>query len=566
MELSVIILNKDKPELIDNCLRSIFAHTRDVGFEVVVGDTGSSSELVANVYNKYSSQYPNQFRFIDAGKYNFSRNNNTVAAVARGEIFLFLNNDTLILDNSLRALVSFIKQDQSIGCLGPKLVFGYNRKVQHAGIEFFKHPVFGILGYHPHAGKHASLSDVNSKKIVPAVTGACLLVRADDFKKVNGFNEAYIAEAQDVDLCLKVSALGKKSVYNGTQTIIHLENGSRPSGEENRADRRRLLSAWGSRIKSEFLNSRFQFQHYDSIARQQFDNSKKVLFERIKARGDVLASLRLCKMLKARDKNIHITFKTEFFDLVDSSPYVDRVLAMGEVDTWTYDHHYLPTYEDGTWKGTDLKWIEQMAKSIGLPTNISDEPMTLNISEYDKMTVEANLLGLPEKYVVVSTGAGWTEREWSPEQWDNLAQELFKLGYAIVQIGGETDYQIPDAFLRLNKNLQTNYAIVDGSQGAVMLDSFPLHVAMMTNKPVVILTCKTCHFTVWYRSQVKEIRNRWAAKTPLPNCREEGCRLRYGNGLDNPCTTPILKEMNYKQVLEEIKKHFSIEGEKLVTY
>lgn len=565
MELSVVILNKDKPELIDNCLKSLFEKTRDITFEVLVGDTGSSPKIFTDIYQKYTSLFPDRFKAIDAGKYNFSRCNNFVAKWARGEFLLFLNNDTLILDNGLHALVTFIKANESVGCVGPKLVFGYNHKIQHAGIEFFKHPIFGVLGYHPYAGKHASLPDVNVKKIVPSVTGACLLARRDVFSQVGGFDEAYISEAQDVDLCLKISNTGKKIVYDGTTTIIHLENGSRPLGDESRADRKLLIKKWGKQIKSEFINSRFQFQHFDAAQKEKFAKSKKILFERIKARGDVLASLRLCKMLKAQDSNLHITFKTEFPDLVDSSPYVDRVLGLGEIDTWTYDKHYKPTYEDGTWKDSDLKWIEQMAKSIGLSTQIPDEAMSLNVSSYDKLMIQTNMLGLPENYITVGTGAGWMEREWAPKEWDSLTKELIKLGFGVVQIGGETDYQIPGALLRLNKNLQTNYHIVNQSKGAILLDSFPLHVAMMTEKPVVVLACKTCKSTVWYRRQVKEIRNVWATKTPLANCREVGCRLRYGNGLDNPCATPILKDLDYKHVLELVRNQFGLKGEHLVT-
>ncbi|MBL7554346.1 MAG: glycosyltransferase [Bdellovibrionaceae bacterium] len=561
MEISVVILNKDKPELIGNCLTSLFEKTQNLNFEVLVGDTGSAPSLFTSVYQKFQSQYPQNFKYIEAGEYNFSRNNNVVAKHATGKLILFLNNDTQLLHNSLPAMVDLMESDTSIGCLGPKLVFGFNRKIQHAGIEFFKHPIFGVLGYHPYSGKHETLRDVNFRKMVPAVTGACLLVRKTDFDCVGGFDEGYLSEAQDVDLCFKISQLGKKVVYDGQTTIVHLENGSRPLGEENRSDRKLLIKKWGRKIKSEFLNSRFQFQYYSQDENIAFQQSKKILFERIKARGDVLASLRLCKLIKASEPRTHISFTTEFPDLVDSSPYVDRVLALGEVDTWTYDRVLKPTYEDGKWKESSLKWIEQMAKSIGLSGHIPDEPMSLNFSSYDNVVVDANMLGIPDKYVVIGTGAGWTEREWTPAEWDKLCHQIRLIGCAVVQIGGETDYQVPGAIIRLNRTLQTNYQILKKSRGAILLDSFPLHVAMMTDCPVIILTCKTCHATVWYRSSVKEIRNFWAVKTPKPQCREEGCRLRYGNGLDNPCSTPILKDLDYKPVFDMVLGHFGLSGE-----
>jgi GT2 family glycosyltransferase/ADP-heptose:LPS heptosyltransferase len=556
MKLSILILNKDKPELIGPCLESIFKHVLFIDFEVLVGDTGSKDPLVIDIYNKFLESFSGKFKAIDIGKYHFSKNNNELAKRARGEQLLFLNNDTLIFSDAVQNMVRFLEEETSVGAVGPRLVFGHNHKIQHAGIEFFEHYKFGVLGYHPYAGRHSLMPDVNCpRKIVPAVTGACILMRASDFRSVQGFNEGYESEAQDVDLCLKISALGKKVVLDSKSTLVHLENGSRVVGEENSHDRKKLRNQWLGVIKCDYLNQQFQFRYFEDMEHEQFKKRKKILFVRARARGDVLASLRLCRSLKEKDPTCHLTFKTDFPDLVDASPYVDRVLDTGDFDNWQYDQTLSAVYEDGAWKNTNYKWIEQMAVSIGLPPQIEDLPMSILNSAYDTYTMKANVNELPVNYIVISTGAGWVEREWTPAHWENLCTKLAQIGIGVVQIGGETDYQVSSAILRLNKNIQTNYEIICRSQGAILLDSFSLHVAMLTTVPIVLLTCKTGGDTVWLTSNVREVRNVWATNTPRENCKTAGCRLRYGDGLDNPCSKAILWALDAGYVFKVVEEH-----------
>lgn len=559
MKLSILILNKDKPELIGPCLESIFKHVVGIDFEVIVGDTGSKDPLVSDVYQRFLISFSDKFKFIDIGKYQFSKNNNDLVKYARGEQVLFLNNDTIIFSDAVQNMVRFLDEEIFVGVVGPRLIYGHNHKIQHAGVEFFEHYQFGILGFHPFAGRHQLMLDVNGpRKVVPAVTGACLLMRTSDFKLVQGFDEGYEIEAQDVDLCLKVSSLGKKIVLDTKSTLVHLENGSRVLGEENFHDRKRLQKKWRDLIKSAYLRKPFQFRYLESDEQERFNKRKKILFVRAGARGDVLASLRLCRILKEKDPVCHLTFKTDFPELIDASPYVDRALHTVDVDNWKYDQVLTATYEDGAWENTNHKWIEQMAVSIGLPSQILDEPMFVLSSSYDVHTIRANMNGLPERYIVISTGAGWVEREWTPVHWENICSKLKQVGIGVVQIGGESDYQVSSAVLRLNKNIQTNYEIIHRSQGAILLDSFSLHVAMMTTIPIVLLTCKTGGDTVWLTSKVREVRNIWEERPPHDHCKKIGCRLRYGNGLDNPCSRAILWTLDAEHVFKVVEEHIPL--------
>ena len=118
-----------------------------------------------------------------------------------------------------------------IGCVGAKLYYP-NDTIQHAGV------ILGIGGVAGHSHKYFSRHDngyFSRLKLVQnlsAVTGACLVVRKEIFKEVEGLNETDLAVAfNDVDFCLKVLAAGYRNLWTPYAELYHHESVSR--GEDN---------------------------------------------------------------------------------------------------------------------------------------------------------------------------------------------------------------------------------------------------------------------------------------------------------------------------------------------
>lgn len=72
------------------------------------------------------------------------------------------------------------------------------------------------------------------------------MIRSELFSRLGGFDEAYAAECQDVDLCLAASRLGYGVEICNSDRLVHLENATRPRGEENWNDRRLLVRRWSA--------------------------------------------------------------------------------------------------------------------------------------------------------------------------------------------------------------------------------------------------------------------------------------------------------------------------------
>jgi O-antigen biosynthesis protein len=178
-----------------------------------------------------------------AAPFNWSRAMNQGATLARGEHLLFLNDDIEVITcDWLERLLEF-SQQPDVGAVGAKLLFPGGR-LQHAGIA-----VVGGRPLHPFYGRHAEHSGYFHSLQVPrncsAVTGACLMTRAEVFHSVGGFDEAFPLNYNDVDYGLRLVAGGRRVVCTPHARLYHHELGTR-SAEVHPEERDALLQRWGA--------------------------------------------------------------------------------------------------------------------------------------------------------------------------------------------------------------------------------------------------------------------------------------------------------------------------------
>jgi len=252
--VSVVILNLNKPELIvpllDRLDRERQAFTqRGLRLQVLVGDTGSTD---AAVLARYDAGGPDTV--VRRGlKYHFSRCNNNVARFAECSTLLFLNNDVIFPDDRTPVLDMFttLHAQSTRGIAGCCLYYEDGR-VQHIGVDFSRHPSIRGLCYHPKVRSRIDPEGLRDSWVVPAVTGACLMIRHELFMQT-GMDEDYAAECQDIALCLDVDRLGYEIHIVNAGRCLHLENATRPKGEEHWPDRQHFLRRWGSYIEARYL-------------------------------------------------------------------------------------------------------------------------------------------------------------------------------------------------------------------------------------------------------------------------------------------------------------------------
>jgi GT2 family glycosyltransferase len=157
----------------------------------------------------------------------YARACNTGASVARGGALAMVNSDVIPTASGwLQALVSRLGGPRRIGAVGPKLLFE-DGSIQHAGMYFAKDHRGRWLNHHFHKGMPRSYAPAAEERVVPAVTGACLVMRRALFEQVGGFTEDYvIGDYEDSDLCLKITTAGRRIIYTPDVELYHLERKS----------------------------------------------------------------------------------------------------------------------------------------------------------------------------------------------------------------------------------------------------------------------------------------------------------------------------------------------------
>ena len=146
------------------------------------------------------------------------------------DFVLLLNNDCLIFEDALEKLLAAIRISKSISAAGGKL-FYEDGNIQHGGVGITRKKA----NYSPHKlyhiDAHKNLEDSISSQysfFADGCTAACLLIKASDYKKINGFKSDVCPSAHsDSYLYNSIRKLGKYIIYQPQAEAKHYESYSR---------------------------------------------------------------------------------------------------------------------------------------------------------------------------------------------------------------------------------------------------------------------------------------------------------------------------------------------------
>jgi GT2 family glycosyltransferase len=240
-KVSIIIPSRDQANMLAQCLDGLFELTTYRNFEVVVVDTGSTDPETEKLYAQWADQPA--FNLIHMPEpFNFSKACNLGAQSSSGELLLFLNNDIKFLHGDWLHLMAQWFERSGVGIVGAKLLYP-NGKIQHAGV------ILGAGGMASHLFMRY-VENVSTMfgsdgwyRNLLAVTGACMLISRKAFNAVDGFDEKFILNYSDVDLCLRVHEAGYRIVYTPHVKLLHYE-GTSHKGRIPRSDFERGDKKW----------------------------------------------------------------------------------------------------------------------------------------------------------------------------------------------------------------------------------------------------------------------------------------------------------------------------------
>lgn len=226
MDLSIVIVNWNTQRLLRDCLASIIEKQWASSLEVIVVDNASSDGSVEMVNQNFA-----QVRVI-ANRENvgFARANNQGFKIASGRYVLLLNSDTVVLTESLDALVRFMDEHSDAGMVGSK-VLNPDRSLQRScwrGYPSLKMAVIDafylwrLLPDHP----WVRLMEIPERELdrtlqVDHVLGASMMVRREIIEQIGGMAENIFLFLEETEWCFRFQKHGWKVYFYPGAEIIH---------------------------------------------------------------------------------------------------------------------------------------------------------------------------------------------------------------------------------------------------------------------------------------------------------------------------------------------------------
>jgi GT2 family glycosyltransferase len=231
-KVAIVILNWNGKKLLEKFLPSVI-ETNYKNIEFVVIDNDSSDDSVKFLKENYPqiAIVQNQKNFGFAGGYNEGLNS------VEADYFMILNSDVEVPSNWLLPLVQMMEKDTQIGVVQPKIIWEVRKThfeyagaaggfIDKWGYPFCRGRVFEIL--------ENDNQQYDSDLEVFWATGACMLIKADLFRKAQGFDTDFFAHMEEIDLCWRLKNMGYKIMCCARSVVYHYGGGTLPSDSPNK--------------------------------------------------------------------------------------------------------------------------------------------------------------------------------------------------------------------------------------------------------------------------------------------------------------------------------------------
>lgn len=235
-DLSIIMVSYNTAAITIAALQSVFDTCTGVSFELLLCDNNSPDGSADRIKAKFADQLGKRLHvFASDENLGFARANNLMAERARGRRILLLNPDTILLPGALQRLLAFAERTPEARIWGGRTYDG-ERRLDPASIwarmsvwSVFCYG-FGLQKLFPHSALFNSEAyggfDRQSEREVDIVSGCYLLIDADLWRKLGGFDRRFYMYAEEADLCLRARAFGARPRFTPTSEIVHFGGAS----------------------------------------------------------------------------------------------------------------------------------------------------------------------------------------------------------------------------------------------------------------------------------------------------------------------------------------------------
>lgn len=226
--IAVVILNWNGKEMMRRFLPSVVQFSEPEG-TVIVADNGSTDGSLEML----REEFPSVQILALPKNYGFAEGYNQALAQVDAPYFLLLNSDVEVTPNWLRPLLDYMEAHPEVAACQPKLLSQTNKKMfEYAGAAggFLDHYGYPFCRGRLMATVEEDHGQYDTDCSLLWATGAALLIRRADWEQSGGLDGRFFAHMEEIDLCWRLRARGRKISCVTQSVVYHVGGGTLDAG------------------------------------------------------------------------------------------------------------------------------------------------------------------------------------------------------------------------------------------------------------------------------------------------------------------------------------------------
>jgi hypothetical protein len=224
-QVAIVILNWNGAKLIRQFLPSVINFSKVDLTEIIVADNGSTDNSLEILRNEFPG-----VQLLDLKhNYGFARGYNEALKQIEADYFVILNSDVEVTSGWLQSPINLMESNPEIAAVQPKIL-NYHQKthfeyagagggfIDRYGYPFCRGRIFNEV--------EADTGQYDQTTEIFWATGACMFVRASQFRETGGFDADFWAHMEEIDLCWRLKNRGYQIVFTPESTIYHVGGGT----------------------------------------------------------------------------------------------------------------------------------------------------------------------------------------------------------------------------------------------------------------------------------------------------------------------------------------------------